>query len=274
MVAPAGLICCDLDGTLLDPAKQIVPEVRSAIAEAEASGCIVAVASGRHPFNVFELMDGLGLPRTCTCLSGAATFEEGTLIQSNPLPASAVRSVIALAEHLDCYLAASGADFNLTFGHIVRPAKDRKGAVSRYAIAESWDDLARRAEARMGSILKLALHAEDDGSYSRIREGLRCISGICSAQSDIRWVDVTAPGCTKAAGIRALREELGIPAERVAVLGDDENDLEALASAGLAVCPANAIPEAKRIADLVVADNAHAGAAEGIRAAIEAFTQR
>lgn len=271
MVAARGLICCDLDGTLLDPDKQVAPQVVDALAEAQASGCVVAIDSGRHPFNVFELMDALGLPRICTCLSGAATFLDGALIQSSPLPAAAVRAVIALARRLGCYLAASGTDFNLTYGPIVRPAQDRKGAVSRYTAAESWDDLVLRSEEKKGSILKLALHAEDDEGYRKIREGLGRIPGIFCTQSDIRWADVTAPGCTKATGIAALAAALGVPHERIAVLGDDENDLAALSSAGLAICPANAVPAAKSLADLIVADNAHAGAAEGIRAALNAF---
>lgn len=271
MVAARGLICCDLDGTLLNPDKQVAPQVVDALAEAQASGCAVAIDSGRHPFNVFELMDTLGLPRTCTCLSGAVTFLDGRLIQDSPLSAAALRSVIALAQRLECYIAVSGADFNLTYGPIVRPAQDRKGAVSRYTAAESWDDLALRSEEKKGSILKLALHAEDDEGYRKIREGLGRIPGISSAQSDVRWVDVTAPGCTKATGIAALAVALGVPHERIAVLGDDENDLAALSSAGLAICPANAVPAAKSLADLIVADNAHAGAAEGIRAALNAF---
>ncbi len=272
MVAARGLICCDLDGTLLDPSKQVVPEVREALSEARARGFIVAIDSGRHPFNVFELMDSLSLPRICTCLSGAATFLDGALIQSSPLPAAAVRAVIALAKRLGCYLAASGADFNLTYGPIVRPAQDRKGTVSHYTVAESWDDLALRSEEKKGSILKLALHAEDDEGYRKIREGLGRIPGIFCAQSDVRWADVTASGCTKATGIEALAAACGVPQERVAVLGDDENDLAALAAAGLAICPANAVPAAKRLADLIVSDNAHAGAAEGIRAAMKVFT--
>lgn len=271
MVAARGLICCDLDGTLLDPDKQVAPQVVDALAEAQASGCAVAIDSGRHPFNVFELMDTLGLPRTCTCLSGAVTFLDGRLIQDSPLSAAALRSVIALAQRLECYIAVSGADFNLTFGHIVRPAKDRRGAFLRYETAGSWRELAEKAEGRMGAILKVALHAQDDALYRKIREALDGISGISSAQSDVRWVDVTAPGCTKARGIAALAVALGVPHERIAVLGDDENDLAALSSAGLAICPANAVPAAKSLADLIVADNAHAGAAEGIRAALNAF---
>lgn len=83
MVGAQGLICCDLEGTLLDSSKQVVPEVREALSEARSRGFVVAIDSGRHPFKVFELMDGLGLPRTCTCLSGAATFVERAIKTSS-----------------------------------------------------------------------------------------------------------------------------------------------------------------------------------------------
>jgi 3-deoxy-D-manno-octulosonate 8-phosphate phosphatase (KDO 8-P phosphatase) len=55
----------------------------------------------------------------------------------------------------------------------------------------------------------------------------------------------------KAAALDALRERLGLAAQQVAMMGDDLPDLPAMARAGLALAPANAVAEVKRAADWV-----------------------
>ena len=83
---------------------------------------------------------------------------------------------------------------------------------------------------------------------------------------------MTAASCTKAEGIRVLANHFGLGKSKVAVLGDDENDIEAIAEAGLGIAMGNAIPAVKEAASMVVQDNIHDGAADGIRAAISALT--
>ena len=47
----------------------------------------------------------------------------------------------------------------------------------------------------------------------------------------------------KGVALRGLCAELGVPLEATAFIGDDVNDLPALELAGLAACPADAVPE-------------------------------
>lgn len=59
-------------------------------------------------------------------------------------------------------------------------------------------------------------------------------------------------GCTdKGRAIRELAESLGRTAEQTAYAGDDVIDLDALAWAGLAACPADAEPEVRAICHFV-----------------------
>jgi Cof subfamily protein (haloacid dehalogenase superfamily) len=268
VVETKGLICCDLDGTLLFPDKTMGKASRLALEDAASAGFVCAVSSGRHPFNVFELMDGLGLPRTCVCLSGAATFVEGSLLQSIPLGLPDVLQAIAIAAGEGAYISVGGAGFNMNCGSVSRGKESSSPAFARYDSVASYGELGDYAAEHAGGILKIALHADDQRQFDRIREGVSIIDGVRSARSDANWLDVTAATCTKATGIRALADHLGLPSSRVAVLGDDENDIEAIAEAGIGIAMGNAIPEVKAVASLVVGDNAHDGAAEGIRAAV------
>lgn len=64
----------------------------------------------------------------------------------------------------------------------------------------------------------------------------------------------------KRRGITELAAELEVPLDRVAYLGDDVNDLEALEVVGLSCCPADAVPEVRDRVALVCAHDGGRGA--------------
>lgn len=64
----------------------------------------------------------------------------------------------------------------------------------------------------------------------------------------------------KGDALREFSKSTGIPLERIAYIGDDVNDMPALAIAGLAVAPANAQPPVKAAAALVLARSGGRGA--------------
>lgn len=67
-------------------------------------------------------------------------------------------------------------------------------------------------------------------------------------------------GVTKATGLAAVLEELGVAAEQTIAVGDAENDHAFLRHCGLAVAVANALPALKEAADLVT----HGGRGVGV----------
>lgn len=70
----------------------------------------------------------------------------------------------------------------------------------------------------------------------------------------------------KASALDALRERLGLESAEIAVMGDDLPDLGPMGRAGLALAPANAVPEVKRAAHWVARRRGGDGA---VREAIE-----
>ncbi|MGQ0595596.1 MAG: KdsC family phosphatase [Gammaproteobacteria bacterium] len=64
----------------------------------------------------------------------------------------------------------------------------------------------------------------------------------------------------KAAVLQAIAACRGIPMEALAYIGDDVNDLEAMALAGLSACPADAYTEVREQADIVCAARGGQGA--------------
>ena len=73
-------------------------------------------------------------------------------------------------------------------------------------------------------------------------------------------LEVLPPGQSKATGVLRLLEFLGVERERVLAFGDGENDAGMLELAGCGVAVGNAAPEARAVADVVLAETNDQGA--------------
>ena len=85
---------------------------------------------------------------------------------------------------------------------------------------------------------------------------------------DLRITDVLQRVGDKPAALRQLAAGKEIALERVAFMGDDLNDREAMRAAGVAIAPADAVLEIRKEADLVTEAEGGRGAA---REAVEAI---
>ena len=68
---------------------------------------------------------------------------------------------------------------------------------------------------------------------------------------------------SKMEAAKEICAEMGIELDEVCYVGDDINDLDLLAAAGLAACPQNAMPEVKRLPGILVLE--HKGGEGAIR---------
>lgn len=71
------------------------------------------------------------------------------------------------------------------------------------------------------------------------------------------FYEMTYKGGHKGDGVKRVAEYLGIRPERVCTIGDSQNDLPMLRSAGISFAPANARDYVRDIADVIVPDNNH-----------------
>ena len=77
-------------------------------------------------------------------------------------------------------------------------------------------------------------------------------------------LEITAKGVDKGVGLTMLCEALQIPIAATIAVGDADNDIRVLETAGLAVAMGNAADHIKAISDVTVADCEHDGCAEAI----------
>ncbi|MDX6513957.1 MAG: hypothetical protein QOE36_3461 [Gaiellaceae bacterium] len=82
------------------------------------------------------------------------------------------------------------------------------------------------------------------------------------------FLELAAPGVTKAAGLEFVAEREGFARERTVAFGDGENDVELLEWAGYGVAVDNAHARVKKVADLVCPSVEEEGVAQVIEAAL------
>ncbi|MBQ7534579.1 MAG: HAD family phosphatase [Stomatobaculum sp.] len=267
------VIAFDMDGTLLTPDKRISPECMAAIREAEAAGKIVIICSGRSPSELREYMEILPEVHYICSTAGALFYDawEKRVLSMHHFEQ-------AVAEELIEILLSFGeaAVSILTVGPQAYTSPPQCDHVDRYLEAEFQPlfsdymvhvpDLLKVARENPGKVLKFGSYfrsrAEKEEAAKRIEHLADYLEITRSLGEDI---ECTLRGINKGTGLRDFNALSGIPLSEIIMVGDSDNDLAALKIAGLSLAMGNGTKEVKEIADAVLPDNAHDGAAWAIR---------
>ena len=105
-------------------------------------------------------------------------------------------------------------------------------------------------------------HATAEGR-ERTRKRLAGLD-LVLADAEKTALECSATGVTKGTGLLRLCEYLGVEPEETIAVGDADNDLNILETAGLAIAVGNANEHVKAVAAVVVNDCDHDGCAEAI----------
>ena len=86
---------------------------------------------------------------------------------------------------------------------------------------------------------------------------------LMAVSSGNHFLEVFYRDCHKGVGLSALRFAIDLSGRTVIACGDFENDIEMLQAADIGICPANALPHVKAVADHVLCDSG-----EGLMSAV------
>lgn len=261
-----GLLCIDIDGTLLDSRKELPRENVEAVHYALEKGVIVAIASGRSVAGIEPLFSQLGIERNGVCLNGGLILSE-RIIQKTIMEEELVMKIIGQAERYNSQIFLSTAELNLTNREMSGEVKElvEKGSLrSDYLYCQDFNELRTQAHIYRDEIIKVAIKEIDEDNYGLLKQSLIEMDLFHVAKSDTFFVDINPRGENKGNGVAALARYLSIPMENVMCIGDNENDLEMIQLAGVGVAMGNAVEPVKKAAVYVTGDHDHAGVAEAI----------
>jgi Cof subfamily protein (haloacid dehalogenase superfamily) len=255
------LVLADVDGTLVMPDKTLTERSRTAVRKLREANIAFAITSGRPPRGMSMLLEPLGL-RT-----PVAGFNGGVLASPDmtwfEVRAVSPKLVAPIVRHfIDRGLDAWIYQWNeWLLRDPEAPHAAREQSTVRFAPTVTKD-----LECHVGGVAKIVGVTDDRAVMEACEEEVRDRFGdhVSVARSQPHYLDVTHPDANKGAVLRRLSQELGIPHEAVATVGDMPNDVLMFALSGLSIAMGQAGEDVKRAAKRVTKPNTQDGFAEAM----------
>jgi len=269
------LLAFDYDGTAAIDGGLPSAAVCEALAQAQARGVRVVLATGRTYASALPYARALGLHDPVICYQGAMVRELGgtdphTLL-IEPLPEEPLAGVLAHAEveGLDLTLYDETAMYYVEmrhpqafydrwFGMPMRQVRSLPEAVSQIRAAGSYPIKG----------LYIAQATENDQLVPDLRA--RFGHSLSVVRSHDLFAELISPAASKGHALAHLAQLWGIPRAETMAVGDSGNDASMIEWAGVGVAMGNALHEAVAVADWV----APSVEDDGLVAAIDKFVVR
>ena len=248
------LVVMDLDNTLLDDNNKIGDETKHLVKELSVLGVQFSIASRLSFSAVAEYADELQIKIPLITFDGA-------LIQRYPGEKSIFKSelsektVLRALNLADRYLLKSAlfhdSAIYLTEENGVAPLLLEKFGVKLEQI-ESYEHFLK-------GTLEVLIVGEYQNSVKHVAHqmsfpytfGVRSSFYKSQSQDGTYYLEIKKMGSNKGDGLRRLTKHLKIKMEKTAVIGDWYNDKPLFDTDALKIAVANAIPELKKMADIV-----------------------
>ncbi len=252
------LLAIDMDGTLFNSQSEVSTGNRQAIARAMAEGIEVVIATGKPYGGIERLAAELGLTAPQVTLNGGAVVAPDTrrIISAHPMSEVQYQAILArltergipcvvyTPEQLYCRQWSREIDFLLE-------------------IREPRPVVLPELERLSGVVKVLTFVERGDHTQEQLIRGLT-VPGVRVIRTSDKLLEYIDERANKGVALRRLADHLGIKIDEVAAIGDSENDLEMLKTAGLGIAMGNAVDTVKGAARWVVADNDHDGVAGAV----------
>lgn len=273
MHAPEGkamryrLVALDVDGTLFCRRHEISPRTRAALAAARRLGLVTVIATGRMPQSALRISREIGGGPVVCCNGAAVLDEHGSYLEFREIPGDALAQSLVLGRRfgalMHCY-TPEGKVLDQPLAHFLDTYRwIRAGETplrAALAAARMWGANQTRLVRRLERwalahdrppVLKVMLLGDPDRLQALADEVRRQVAGVEVTSSGKGNLEINAAGVSKASGLAALGERLGIPPEAMIAFGDSDNDLAMLRYVGLGVAMGNAAAHVKAAADRV-----------------------
>lgn len=252
------IVALDIDGTLVDDQKRLLPSTISAVLAIQQMGIKVVVASGRPTYGCQRVTKELRLDHFGGYLlsydGGKITScADGKILGRRTLSKASLSYLYdEVKRHPDLAL------FTYTRQEIITETPE-----SRYLLQEQWvnDGMPiRQVDHLLNSLkrepLKMAVAGERH-QLSQLKETLEQHYGdsLNFFLVHENFLEVLPCGVDKGSSLSFLLKEIGLDSSELMAVGDSYNDLTMIEVAGIGVAMANATEAVKRSADYVTTGN-------------------
>jgi len=243
------LLACDLDGTLIDETFVITPRVKAAVALAMARGVAVTIATGRAYPSTLPYARELGITLPLICTQGGLVQNpiSGLVLHHSTMPLELAHEIVALSQqrgwHLTLYL---DDQVYLTGLQHHRSLYDKMFSLPLRIVS----DLTAAIDHPPSKFIIIAEPAQADAILPELRAHFD--GRLRIVRSHRNFVEGNPLDASKGQALAQLAERLGIAQSETAAIGDNDNDADMIAWAGLGMAMGNAPPELQAIADVIL----------------------
>lgn len=260
------LIAIDIDGTLLNPQHEISPAVQAAIVAARDRGVHVVLATGRPFVGVQRYLRELELRHAghyCITNNGALVqrAQTGERVAEVTLNFDDYLHFERMARELGVHFHALDYDTLYTANRDISAYTVHESALSgiplKFRTVQEMDP-----SMVFPKVMMIDDPAVLDEAITRIpREAFEHYTIMKSAPF---FLEILNRQVDKGKGLKLLAEHLGIAADNIMALGDQQNDLAMIKYAGLGVAMGNGVDEVKAASRYVTRSNREDGVAHAI----------
>lgn len=240
------VIASDFDGTILKhgmlkPSEQFMDQVK----ELKNRGVFFIAASGRPYYNLQRIMEPVKDDIAFICENGAMVVEQGKIIFQNPFPNDCAEELLIDLSKLDSRDIMVSTPESLyiydDMPHFYHLLHDVVG--NKVECVKTFDGI-------LDKIIKISIHWST-GIPKEIQGRMREKYGqhMQVVDGGNGWLDFTMKGSDKGSALRYVMGQKQYALEEVIALGDSENDIEMLKTAGYSVAMNTASDLVKASAD-------------------------
>lgn len=260
----------DIDGTLCDSRQRIPGSALDALAQVRNRGHRLFACTGRSAPEVYPRFWDVGFEGLVGGAGGYASVGDRVLVDER-MPREHVGLLTALWQELDAFYIWQGPDqMGPSEGYldffVPRAGKH----------PEDWIEYAQSitpfiTDINSGAFTKVTAYVPPEkASMERVTAALpdsyRAIIGSVGAAGYVPF-EVVPAHLSKAVGIRAICEHVGIPLSHTVALGGSNNDVEAVATAAVGISIGDDCEALVDVADIVAPSVSEDGLAWALRAA-------
>jgi Cof subfamily protein (haloacid dehalogenase superfamily) len=242
------LVLADVDGTLVTENKVLTQRAQAAVVALRRAGIRFAITSGRPPRGMAMLFDALGIDTPIAGFNGGVFVKRDlTVLAQKMIPAAIARQALDLVRacKLDPWVYTS-TDWLITRADAPHVAREAWTVRFEPKVVETFEDQLDQAAKIVG--------VSDD--YSRVQaceaEVQASLKDYATAKrSQPYYLDITNKDANKGVVVDYLSAHFGLPAEEIATIGDQPNDVLMFKRSGFSIAMGNASDEVKAQANVV-----------------------
>ena len=247
------LICTDLDGTLLKNDKSISQANLDAIEYFKNEGGFFTFITGRPPYIVGDAYEKVKPNVPVVCSNGGAVYDFQNheylwKVEISPL-------CLELVRYIDEKMPDMGIQLN-TFDKIYYCKEN--SAMARFRRLTNSPNLVRHYNDVDEPIAKIIFGDENPQNIETLKNLLDShpiSQNFDFIRSEKTLYEILPKGISKGEGLLKMVQICALDANKTIAVGDYNNDVSMIKNAKIGVAVANAVPEAKAVADHITVSN-------------------